>query len=160
MYSTKEDKSIVYIVHTIKSVMLERECVCVCVCVHACVCVYMYVCKDRNRCKNKACIEVCVCACTSMYARIETGVRIKPVSKIHNSILCYTQHTFIAPDNSPSHSDSDSDCTSQPSSGPAPNTISKSVNNKEMHIIVAFYYRMVKPSTPRYRQPLYGTGRS
>ena len=66
----------------------------------------MYVCKDRNRYKNKACIEVCVsvrvCSCTCMYARIETGltgVRIKHVLKIHNSILCYTQHTFIAPDN-------------------------------------------------------------
>ena len=70
-----------------------------------------------------------------MYARLETGVRIKHVSKIHNSILCYTQHTFIAPDNSPSHSDSDSDSTSQPSSGPTPNTISKSMNKIEKKCI-------------------------
>ena len=48
--------------------------------------------------------------------------------KMHNSILCYTQHTFIAPDNNPRHSDSDSDYTSHPSSGPAPDTISKSMN--------------------------------
>ena len=44
--------------HKIHSVMLEREYVCVCV---------------------RACVHVCACTC--MYARIETGVRIKHVSK-------------------------------------------------------------------------------
>ena len=104
---------------------------------------------------------VYVCVCAYMCARIKTRVRIEHALKMHNSILCYTQHTFIAPDN-PSHSDSDSDSTSQPSSGEAPNKISKSMNkiDKKIRIIVAFYYRMVKSSTTHYHQSLYGTGRS